>query len=149
MSIAQIIENGVVVNVIAVDPAAVVSSDGKKLAWAGGEFDAPAGATFMMQDGAGIGWTLSGDVLVAPVVEAQPPSVPQSVSDLQFRLALNASGLRDHAEAYIAGASQDVKDWWDRSTRIERGNSMLVAAVTAIGKTPADCDALFVFAATL
>jgi hypothetical protein len=78
-----------------------------------------------------------------------PAAVPASVSDLQFRLALNASGLREHAEAYIATASQDVKDWWDRATRINRDNSMLAAAVTAIGKTPADRDALFILAATL
>jgi hypothetical protein len=150
MSIAQIIENGVVVNCIVVDPAAAISPDGSKLVWPAGEFDAPAGATFMMQAGASIGWTLSGGELVAPPAPpAPPPSIPASVSDLQFRLALNASGLREQAEAYIATASQDVKDWWDRATRIDRDNPMLAAAVTAIGKTPADRDALFTLAATL
>jgi hypothetical protein len=92
------------------------------------------------------------EVLVAaglPATGLGPATVPASVSDLQFRLALNASGLRDKAEAYIATASQDVKDWWDRATRIDRDNAMLAAAVTAIGKTPADRDALFTLAATL
>jgi hypothetical protein len=92
------------------------------------------------------------EVLVAaglPATGLGPATAPASVTDLQFRLALNASGLRDHAEAYIATASQDVKDWWDRATRIDRDNAMLSAAVTAIGKTPADRDALFILAATL
>ena len=74
---AQIIESGVVANVIAVDPSAVVSADGKKITWTGGEYDAPAGATLMMQAGAGIGWTLSGDVLVAPVATLPAPTLAQ------------------------------------------------------------------------
>jgi hypothetical protein len=70
MSIAQIVKNGAVVNVIAVDPSAVVAPGGAKITWPGGYFDAPSGATLMMQAGAAIGWTLSGGVLVAPAAPA-------------------------------------------------------------------------------
>lgn len=84
-----------------------------------------------------------------PALPPPPPGVPNSVTDLQFRLALNQAGLREQAEAYIASASQDVKDWWDRATRIERADVMLNAAVKAIGKTDADRDALFTLAASL
>jgi hypothetical protein len=72
MSIAQIIEAGVVANAIAVDPSAVVSADGKNLTWDGGEYEAPEGLMLMMQEGAGIGWTLSDGVLVAPAAPSAP-----------------------------------------------------------------------------
>jgi hypothetical protein len=56
---------------IVVDPTAVVASGGARITWGDGEFDdAPPGTSFMMQPDAGIGWTLSGDVLVAPAVAA-------------------------------------------------------------------------------
>lgn len=77
------------------------------------------------------------------------PSPPDVVTDLQFRLALNAEGLRDIAESYVAAAAWDVRDWWDRATHIRRDDARLNAAVVAIGKTDADRDALFTLAATL
>jgi len=91
--------------------------------------------------------------IVAEVLAGKTPAVnvtaPASVTNLQFRLALNAAGLREAAEAYIASASQDVKDWWALATVIARDNAMLIAAATAIGKTSADIDALFIDAAKL
>lgn len=68
------------------------------------------------------------------------------VSDLQFRLALNASGLREAAEAYVEAAGQDVKDWWDRSVTIDRKSSMIEAARVAMGRSAAEMDALFALA---
>ena len=79
----------------------------------------------------------------------EPARVPDEVTDLQFRLALNAEGLRDIAESYVAAAAWDVRDWWDRATHIRRDDARLNAAVVAIGKTDADRDALFTLAATL
>lgn len=75
-------------------------------------------------------------------------SIPE-VSDLQFRLALNNLGLREAADAYINSANQDVKDWWDRALRFQYTNSMLQAAMVAMGKTTADLERLFRFAAKL
>ena len=78
MSIAQIVEAGIVVNALAVDPSSVVAAGGSKITWPGGEYDAPAGAALIMQAGAGIGWTLSGGVLVAPVAVAPPQAQLQA-----------------------------------------------------------------------
>ena len=69
--------------------------------------------------------------------------VPDHVSDLQFRLALNERGLRVSAEAYVAAASQDVRDWWDRSLSIRRDDPMLARAASAIGCSEDDLDRLF------
>ena len=77
MSIAQIVQGGVVVNTIAVDPTSVVSPDGSKLTWASGEYNSPPGASLMMQPGAGIGWTVSGNVLVAPAIAPPAPTQAQ------------------------------------------------------------------------
>ena len=79
----------------------------------------------------------------------EPARVPDEVTDLQFRLALNAEGLRDAAESYVAAAAWDVRDWWDRATHIRRDDARLNAAVKALGKTDADRDALFTLAASL
>ncbi len=84
----------------------------------------------------------------APAPPVPPPSA-YIVTDLQFRLALNQSGLRDAAESYIASATQDVRDWWDRATHIHSDDAKLNAAVKALGKTAADRDALFTLAASL
>lgn len=93
---------------------------------------------------------LDGDVIRRrfTLIDRPPPPPPSEVSDLQFRLALNAAGLRDDAEAYIAGASQDVKDWWDRATRIVRTDPILRAAMVALGKTEEDLDQVMTLAAT-
>jgi hypothetical protein len=73
----------------------------------------------------------------------------QDVTDLQFRLALNQIGLRASVETYVAAASQDVKDYWDRATTFRRDHPLVVGAGVALGKTDAEMDALFQLAATL
>lgn len=99
MGIAQIIESGVVVDAIVVDPAGVVSSDGSKITWPGGEFDAPSGVTLMMQAGAGIGWTLANGVLSAPVVVAPVLTVAQA----QAYASAKANGLLGAMRSYTSG----------------------------------------------
>ncbi len=71
------------------------------------------------------------------------------VSDLQIRLALNKSGLRDGVELYVSQADQDTKDWWDRATKFERNNPMVLSAAAALGVTDAQLDNLWLLAATL
>lgn len=79
-----------------------------------------------------------------------PPTDPVlSCTDLQFRLALNQIGLREAVEAYVATASQDVRDWWERATTIHANNPMLIATATALGKTQADIDAAIKLGLTL
>ena len=79
----------------------------------------------------------------------QPVEAPESVTDLQFRLALNKLGLRSAADTYIEAASQDVKDWWDRAQHFELSNQMLKDAIQALGKTEDDLKQVFILASTL
>jgi hypothetical protein len=98
----------------------------------------------------------SGDVEVIQLtqeeiaeIQSRAPEIPYQVDDLQFRLALNQLGLRDSVESYVSGASQDVKDYWDRATTFRRDHPLVVGAGVALGKTDAEMDALFQLAATL
>jgi len=168
MSIAQIIENGVVVNCIAINPAAVVSTDGLKATWSGGEYDAPEGATLMMQSGAQIGWALSGGVLSAPAVAIPPPGVPAMVTRRQFFQAAAQEGIITPAGALalfatgtippsLAQAISELPTAQQFAAQIailgdanfERGNPLIAALATAMGETSAQIDALFTLAATL
>ena len=99
----------------------------------------------MWQEGAPDSVVFDGTQII--VTRAKP--LVSVVSDIQFRLALNKSGLRASAEVYIANSSQDVKDWWDRSLRFEIGNPMILDAMAALSKTPDDLQQLFNLAATL
>lgn len=62
--IVQIVENGIVVNALVFPDDAVVT--GGSVTWEGGEYTAPDGCSLMAQAGAGVGWTVSDGVLVAP-----------------------------------------------------------------------------------
>jgi hypothetical protein len=98
------------------------------------------------------------DVLGDPgahgLTKTEPPAAPVVVppivvSALQIRLALSQQGLRAEVEAYVATADQATKDSWQFATSFERDSSMIAAAAAALGKAPADVDALFALAKTL
>jgi hypothetical protein len=74
---AQIVTSGVVTNSIVVDSSAALSSGGTVLTFAGGSLTVPSGSVFMLQAGAGIGWTLVDGVLVAPS-SPSPPTPTQA-----------------------------------------------------------------------
>lgn len=89
-----------------------------------------------------------GDVI--PDLPLPPvPTCPLSVTNRQFRLALTRVGLRAAAEAYVAAGNQDLKDWWEYEPIMQRDHPLIAAAITELGKTPADADAVFTLAATL
>jgi hypothetical protein len=72
--VVQVITNNVVVNVIVVAGHVEISADGKTLVGLpGGDFTAEADSFFMMQEGAGIGWTYDGTALIAPPPIEPPP----------------------------------------------------------------------------
>jgi hypothetical protein len=75
------------------------------------------------------------------------PAIP--VTPRQIRLALTAIGLRQQVEDWVQAQDIIVKDNWDYASSFERNNALIVRAATALGKTPADLDALFALAATL
>lgn len=94
-------------------------------------------------------WSDIGRHWTGTAFEDVPAGPPQSISPRQFRQALTAIGLRASVEAAVASADQDTKDWYEYATSFERGNPVLIAMATALGKTDADIDALFALGATL
>lgn len=95
----------------------------------------------------------TGQQQVLAAIEGMAPESAEldvpSCTDLQFRLAINQLGLRDTVETYVAEASQDVKDWWERATIIRADNELLLAAASALNKTQADVDAAISLGKTL
>ncbi len=85
---------------------------------------------------------------IRPYTVPVPPQVVV-VTPRQIRLALTQLGLRTAVEAYIAAASQDVKDSWDYSMQFEIDHPLIVACMAALGKTEDDLKALFNLAGTL
>lgn len=88
--IVQIIEGDVVTNVIAVDGTASIEDAGARLTWSEGEMEAPAGTVFMLQEGAGIGWTLAADFLSPPdmpIVFPTPAELIAYANAVQWRRA--------------------------------------------------------------
>lgn len=75
-------------------------------------------------------------------------AVPRSVTPLQMRKALRASGLKATVDAALAAAPEDVREEWEYATEILRDNATLDAMAHALGKTDAEIDALFQLAAT-
>lgn len=125
---AHQIENGVVVNTIEVEsldfmPNLIEATEG------------------------GIGWGYSNGVFTAP--PAPPTSVPTSVSPRQIRQALTRANLRTQVETAVAAGDQDLKDWWEFATSVERQNEHVIAMGTALGQTTEQLDQLFQLASTL
>jgi len=72
-----------------------------------------------------------------------------TIDPRQIRHALTELGLRTEVEAAIASSSQDLKDWWEFAQSFERNHPMVVGMGQALGKTPAELDAVFTLGATL
>lgn len=72
-----------------------------------------------------------------------------SITPRQIRLHLNATGLRQAVEDYVAASSQDIKDWWEFSLSIERNSPLLIGAASALGLTPEQLDQFFIEASKL
>lgn len=118
----QVVEAGAVTNVILVDDAATISKKGKRIDWEGDGLDAPDGATFMDVEGAQIGWTVSGNTLVAPPEpEAPPVDLVAYAADARWRKEVGGiviGGIPvatdDRSKAMIIGArvaAQADPDW--------------------------------------
>jgi hypothetical protein len=95
-----------------------------------------------------------GDPAARALTNVEPPAPPIVVPPIvvssdQIRRALTRVGLRASVEAYVAAADQDTKDIWQFAATFERGNVMIATAAAALGKAPADVDALFELAKTL
>lgn len=80
--------------------------------------------------------------------EPDPPPVP-SVTPWQARKALNATGLREPVEAWIATQTQEVRDGWEYATEVRRDHPMIAAAIAQEVLTDGQVDQLFALAAGL
>lgn len=78
-----------------------------------------------------------------------PPPVPSSVTPLQIRRALLQQGLLDDVQAFVEAADLETRMAWEYAVQIDRNNALIAACATALGKTDAEIDDLFRFAATL
>jgi hypothetical protein len=78
-----------------------------------------------------------------------PDPVPAAVSPRQIRMALTRSGLRQAVESAVAAGDQDLKDWWEFSTTVERDNAQVIAMASALGLSSEQIDQLWIQAASL
>jgi hypothetical protein len=83
-----------------------------------------------------------------PAPPEPPPSIPP-ITSRQLRMALTASGLRATVEAAVASGSQDLRDWWEYEPIMDRYHPLVVGMISALGKTPAEADAVWALGATL
>lgn len=85
----------------------------------------------------------------AVVTEEDYTPVPVSVTPLQMRRALRATGLKATVDAALAAQSEEVREEWEFASEVRRDNATLNALGNDLGKSPADLDSLFQLAATL
>ena len=86
--------------------------------------------------------------LPEPVEQMPGADVPESISPRQLRQAMNRvpfgeSTLRNAVEAVVAAGDQDLKDWWEFSTVVERNNAQVTAMAAALVLDDAALDALW------
>ena len=73
----------------------------------------------------------------------------KSITPRQIRLQLNALGLRQQVEDWVATQPVGIKDWWEFSSSCERNNQILIDAATHFGFTSERLDKLFMEASKL
>jgi hypothetical protein len=135
MNVLLIDQNGLIVNVICADSIEVAQHFYPDL-------------TCLEQVGAeSVGWTYLDGVFTTPAPNV--PAVTSPVSPRQIRQAMTAAGIRSAVESFVAGASQDIKDWWDYAAQFERDHPLIVQAATGLGQTSDQLDALFNYAGSL
>jgi hypothetical protein len=74
--------------------------------------------------------------------------VPQSVSPMQIRLALNELGLRQTIEDAVDSGSQDLKDMWEFASEFKRDYPLIEELSVSLGFTKEQVDNIFRFAST-
>jgi hypothetical protein len=104
-------------------------------------------------------WNASGSALLAgtsPPTDAQiatvmaTPVVPQSVTMLQARLAIQAAGLTTQVTNAINADTTGVLPlWWEYATTVERQNPKVLQIAQTLGLTSAQLDNLFTQAAAM
>jgi hypothetical protein len=115
------------------------------------DWPVPDGHTLVPDEGYNIGGSIAGGVYTPPASDIpvpQPPSVPQSVTPRQARLALLAAGLLDAVEAAVNAAGGATKVTWDFATVINRTDPLISTIGSSLNLTSDQIDVLFKYAAT-
>lgn len=71
------------------------------------------------------------------------PIVPQKVSRMQAKLALDEAGMLDAVETFMASAPPRVRIYWTEVSELHRNHPVLLEATTALGMTSQQVDELF------
>jgi hypothetical protein len=84
-------------------------------------------------------------VVVKPSTPQTDPRATASLSRMEFMLALDAAGLLDYAETFVADPDtpRQAKIMWANASRFERSHPTLVAMAAAMDLTEAQMDAVF------
>jgi len=78
-----------------------------------------------------------------------PPPV-YTCKPWQIRKALNAQGLRAAVESAVAASTdQALKDGWQFASEFRSDDPFVISMGAALGKSPAEIDALIKYASTL
>jgi len=86
----------------------------------------------------------------APVVVPDPVIVPQIVSRMQLKRALNQMGLLAAINTAVGQSTDvDLQIYWSDTGEFHRDHPKLTAALSAMGYTSAQADQAFTLAATL
>lgn len=72
----------------------------------------------------------------------------KSITPLQARLQINVLGLREQVEEVVT-VNQDIQDYWEYATVIERNHPLLIELATAVGLTEEQLDDAFTAASKL
>jgi hypothetical protein len=83
------------------------------------------------------------------VHELEEVPVPYSISPLQARKALRASGMKTAVDAYVANLPEAEREEWEYATEIRRTNATLLAGAVLLSLTDENLDDLFRLGATL
>lgn len=124
------IENGVVAETIAINPAFRFHPS---LVW-----EACA-------DNVGVGWLYANGTFIEPetIFDIEAYRRGLVVGPLQFRKALRAAGLHAAAIAYVDASDDETKEAWEYASEFKRLDPFILSAQTALGKTDEEVDALF------
>ena len=126
---AAVIENGIVVNMVAAEDHEISSSI------IVADIDTDIGDNWD-----GIKFT------------KKPPApipVPISVSPRQIRQALTRANLRASVESAIAAGDQDTKDWYEYATEFQRTNPHVINMGIALNVSESQLDDLWRLAGSL
>jgi len=146
MNKAQI-ENGIVVNVIVVDPYNIpfwcnnwptITVGGNGWSWDGKLFTAPTAVPPTQEE--------------LDAIAAQALAYARSrmvASAFQTREALDLVGKLDAVEAAILQADATTKRAWTYATEFRRGSPTIATMATALSLTDEDVDALFTLAMSI